>query len=183
MKTVFISILATVLGFWSQVAQASCLTQCRPVITVTADKYPGEVYKLGVDADKTGNLKQVYFENEKGQKNFFSLKEAQNGVVLIQTRAQESQSSSKEKTYDLVLLEVSHMPAGKIANVTFSYLFNGITHSYISENVQLAYSKETNCYKLYDKTGKEITTANVVTRTKKIFKKSIDIGIETIEFN
>lgn len=179
LRNILALILVTTLG---TPAMAECLTRCKPFLTITDDKNVGEVFVVGVDADEQGNLKQIYFENEKKEKQFFSLKDVQSGVVLYQTKRQASASTSNEKVYDLILLEASYLAAGKVANATFSYLYNGITHSYISESAQLNFDRESKSYKLFNKYGALITTGFVTTRLKTIFKKTFEIGIESITF-
>ena len=162
----FVGVLAfTFLGFVQ-----SAHADIQPMIVVTADESPGEIYHLGVELNADQTLAGLYFEDDKKKVDHYSLENLKKGTVLL-----------RRSDRDIITLKAKYDLATKAGTVIFTYLNNGAFNTHKKVSAQLQFNVHTAHFELVEvgNTSHVISTANIVSRY--VFNKVI--GISSIDFD
>lgn len=149
----------------------------QPLMQIEAQEYPGKVYFMGLTFDETQSITGLYYDDETQKRNYATLKDAQEGLTLIKITA-KNPITRNMRTYEVVKLKVNYAAETKSADVTFSYLNNGINGNYIVDEMMMKFNEATGVYQIFNKENQFITSAYVWTR----YMMGFPIGISYIEF-
>jgi len=145
--------------------------QSTKLIDITADYYPGQIFKLGYTVNQEKIINSVYYEDENACRRYFSFKDLDGQVTII--------NHVEGKTvYNLVQI---HTQVADVSNeylVTMTYMTNGLFKNKSKVNFNLRYNEHVSTYQLLDTSGKPVSQAYASTN----FWGSKAVGIHQINF-
>ena len=141
----------------------------QPIIQVTADENPGEIYHIGANVDDQNNVISLYFENDLGKVTDYSLEGLKTGLPIL-----------KRQNRDVIIMQADYDPATKSTDVKFTYLYNGAFGVHKSVATHMQYDAQNQCYVFVDLDDPThvIAGANIVSH----YWGSKEIGIAEIDF-
>ncbi len=125
-----------------------------PALAVRTDYFPENEYALGLDLDSQSLISRIYFQNELGQKSFFSLTELESFTPIF-----------KIKGFTVVKMRISEVVSAQSAVVELQILRNYFTGAKRSFFFKVNYNSESSKYEISDnRSGKIIHSVKVETR-------------------
>ncbi len=124
------------------------------VVEITAEKFPGEHYFLGVIDNRDHQISKIFYENNEGRKRYYDISSLVDKPVIVQTYAGID--------FDIVTLTVVKTNQPGIYNASMRYLYHGsIWRKWVRKNVyfRVVYNSNTQRYEVRDQKMELITRA------------------------
>ena len=169
------------LNFGLSAFSAKAVTVDEPLLEVSAEKYPGETYHLGLSIDEQRQVQAVYFESG-GNKTYFAFNDLKNGVALLETEA-KNPLTGKTRNFDVISLQAAAPSLDQPSNVSLSYLCNGLFMRYAQKTVWVSYDLATKTYEVLNQDGQRMTKVFAATRYWNIFGHKFEVGIRSMDFS
>jgi hypothetical protein len=150
MKTCTIVLIAFCLISGLNSARADLVT----AINVTADYYPGNQYSVGFDLDPNHLIDRVYFQDENGNKTFWTLDELSNFQTVFMIAG-----------FKVVQMRIASHVGNTQAVIELQYTANALAGTHASLMFQCSLDAASGQYNVTDKrSGAIIHSAEATTR-------------------
>lgn len=160
--------------FASFFAASSAHAAAYRVVEITAEKFPGEHYFLGVIDNMDHQISKIYYENNEGGKRYYDIASLVDKPVIVQ--------SYVGIDFDIVTLTVNKTNQPGVYNASMRYLYHGsIWKKWVRKNVyfQVVYNPNTQQYEVRDQKSELITRAYA---TNHVIDGDV-VGIDKILFS
>ena len=143
-----LSLLLSLCLAWS--AQAEIV----PALNVHTDYFPDREYSLGFDLDAGSLISRIYFQDNTGERTFYTLERLQNFAPIF-----------KIMGFTLVRMRIASVDAPQSATVELQILKNYLTGGRRSIFFQVNFNQKTSKYEITDaRSGNIVQAVKVITR-------------------